>query len=127
MNKKILSAILTAGMFFLAASSAFALPTLSFDEYVSLSKSKNTTADIQNKIDTILNTPVVDNSFGSEDVLPHTMKVVNWNLEGGAQIHQVSALFLNGDKVISLADEKNSEGQREKNCTANSNKKFAKT
>lgn len=106
MNKKILSAILTAGMFFLAASSAFALPTLSFDEYVSLSKSKNTTAEIQNKIDTILNTPVVDNSFGSEDVLPHTMKVVNWNLEGGAQIHQVSALFLNGDKVISLADEK---------------------
>ena len=50
MNKKILSAILTAGMFFLAASSAFALPTLSFDEYVSLSKSKNTTAEIQNKI-----------------------------------------------------------------------------
>lgn len=106
MNKKILSAILTAGMFFLAASSAFALPTLSFDEYVSLSKSKNTTAEIQNKIDTILNTPVVDNSFGSEDVLPHTMKVINWNLEGGAQLHQISALFLNGDKVISLADEK---------------------
>lgn len=106
MNKILAAIVLSAVIVGFTNASTMALPSLSFDDYVKLSASKQMSADVKSKVKTILTTPVVDNSISSGAPSKQVIKAVNWNLEGGAQAHQVSALFLNGEKMMSLASSK---------------------
>ncbi|MFA6989298.1 MAG: endonuclease/exonuclease/phosphatase family protein [Candidatus Gastranaerophilaceae bacterium] len=85
-----------------------------FNELVSLSASLNQPKPLLDKIDMVLNTPVVDNSINPNEVFQPKVsnkigpyiRVSTWNIDRGFDINRIKYVFVAPDKLLKNVNEK---------------------
>ncbi len=88
-------------------------PTLSYEELTTLYDKKELPEPLENKLNRLLTTPFVDNSYASNKSikletspeLGEHLRVALWNIERGLEYEAIEAAFSDMEKFITLLDE----------------------
>ena len=89
----------------------------SFQELIELSKTKSPNGLLKEKVDYILNNPIVDNSFSSgeniklqkDPKIGEFIRFASWNINRGFSLDRIKLLFTNTDKLLATIDAKNKQ------------------
>ena len=90
--------------------------SLSFKELIELSKNKHPKGELGDKLNYILNTPVVDstinvdtdiNQLQQDPKIGKAVRIASWNIERGFKLDQLKTMFTNPDQITPLIKNQN--------------------
>lgn len=75
---------------------------LNFNDLIKLSNTKNPDEQLKNKLNYVLNAPMVDNSFANKNTKFNKdfIRVASWNINRGLNIEAINKLFSSPDELV---------------------------